>query len=346
MLSIDIAALVGFGCEAVLYGSYCILFLISCVVLSQKRRSRNLSSPVVFANCLLFLCCTAHFALEFNHFYTTLGSTGVVGYSNETPGLFGADFLISFTDLVGDLVLIYRCWMLWGKNYYVIILPLLCSFGGFACIVEVIHLLLVMNPTSPAPPASIVPLGLAGYILPLATNVMVTSLIVYRIWLSSRIVKESPVDIAQGASHRAMMFIIESGALYLVTQIVFVVLFAMQHPAEGIMAVIAAQVYGIAPTLIIIRVGLGISSEHTTNTVTSTRIEWIARPGNNMDTSGTQFTADRSMIMDNDVEIIRMKDFDFSGMRRHDEKGHEDIEIAEVELPPTSTSEHESASPV
>jgi hypothetical protein len=109
--------------------------------------------------------------------------------------------------------------------------------------VELIHILVTSNPTSPTPPPSIVPLGLAGYILPLATNVMVTSLIVYRIWFSSRVVKESPVDIGQGASRRAMMLIIESGMLYLVTQLVFVVLFAMQHPAEGIMAVIAAQIY-------------------------------------------------------------------------------------------------------
>jgi len=43
----------------------------------------------------------------------------------------GADFLISFTDLVGDMVLLYRCWMLWDKNYYVIILPLLSAVGGF-----------------------------------------------------------------------------------------------------------------------------------------------------------------------------------------------------------------------
>jgi hypothetical protein len=108
---------------------------------------------------------------------------------------------------------------------------------------EVLHLVLTTDPASPAPPAAIVPLGLAGYILPLATNVVVTSLIVYRIWMSSRIVKESPVVIGQGASHRAMMLIIESGALYLIIQFIFVVLFAIQHPAQGIVAVIATQIY-------------------------------------------------------------------------------------------------------
>lgn len=333
----DLPALIGFGCEAVLYGSYCILFIISWIVLGQKRRSPNLSSPVVFANCLLFFCCTAHFALEFNHFYTTLESTGVDGYSAETPGLMGADFLISFTDLIGDLVLVYRCWMLWGKNYYVVILPLLSAFAGFGCIMEVLHLIIVTDPTSPAPPPAITTLGLAGYILPLATNIVVTFLIVYRIWISSRIVKESPVVIGQGASHRAMMLIIESGALYLIIQFVFVVLFAIQHPALGIVAVIATQIYGIAPTLIIIRVGLGISSEHTTKAITSTRIEWIARRGDDTGTSGTQFTVEPSMA-DTDMDI-RMKDFDLTRM-----KGHDEIEIADVELAPASA--YESSSPV
>ncbi|KAG1844823.1 hypothetical protein DFJ58DRAFT_894365 [Suillus subalutaceus] len=330
----DLAALIGFGCEAVLYGSYCILFIISWIVLGQNRRSPNLSSPVVFANCLLFFCCTAHFALEFNHYYTTLESNG---FSAETPGLMGADFLISFTDLVGDLVLVYRCWMLWGQNYYVVILPLLSAFGGFACIMEVLHLVIVTDPTAPAPPAAIVPLGLAGYILPLATNIIVTTLIVYRIWMSSRIVKESPVVIGQGASYRAMMLIIESGALYLFIQFVFVVLFSMQHPAQGIVAVIATQIYGIAPTLIIIRVGLGVSSEHTTKAMTSTRIDWIARRGGDTGTSGTQFTVENSMA-ETDMDI-RMKDFDLAHM-----KGHDEIEIAEVDMAPTSN--YESASPV
>jgi len=55
--------------------------------------------------------------------------------------------------------------------------------------------------------------------------------------------KEAPIDIGQGASHRAMMLIIESGALYLATQFIFVIVFAIGHPAENIMAVIAVQIY-------------------------------------------------------------------------------------------------------
>jgi len=55
------------------------------MVLAQNRRSPNLSSPVVFANCLLFFCCTAHFALEFNHFYTTLVGFPIKSLENTYP---------------------------------------------------------------------------------------------------------------------------------------------------------------------------------------------------------------------------------------------------------------------
>lgn len=114
---------------------------------------------------------------------------------------------------------------------------------SLGCIAGVVGLLLATNPTSPAPPPALVPLGLAGYILPLCTNVMVTSLIVYRIWSSSRSIPDSPFQIGQGATRRAIILVIESGALYLLFQFVFVILFAVQNPAEGILAPMAVQIY-------------------------------------------------------------------------------------------------------
>lgn len=112
-----------------------------------------------------------------------------------------------------------------------------------ACIAGVAHLVLALDPTAPAPPSYIIPLGLAGYCLPLCTNVMVTSLIVYRIWSSSSIMPGSTETVTQSVPYRAIMLIVESGMLYLVTQLVYVILFAMNHPAVGIVAVMAVQIY-------------------------------------------------------------------------------------------------------
>lgn len=107
---------------------------------------------------------------------------------------------------------------------------------------ETMHLLLTVDPSAPVAPAAIVPLGTAGYALPLCTNVLVTALIVGRIWYASR---SASAHIASGqrTSRHAMNILIESGALYLVTQLIFVVLFALKHPAQAIVAVMAVQIY-------------------------------------------------------------------------------------------------------
>jgi hypothetical protein len=55
---------------------------------------------------------------------------GVTGFADETNALIGADLLISITDFIGELILIYRCWLLWSRNYQVIILPCLISIAS------------------------------------------------------------------------------------------------------------------------------------------------------------------------------------------------------------------------
>ena len=100
------------------------------------------------------------------------------GFANETHVLVGADILRSFSDLLAGLILLYRCWVIWGKNTLVIILPFLTALAGFgesipsppsslqrsphpalplnsapvpptACIVVVAHFVLSLTPTAP-----------------------------------------------------------------------------------------------------------------------------------------------------------------------------------------------------
>ncbi|KAI0045258.1 hypothetical protein FA95DRAFT_1607824 [Auriscalpium vulgare] len=291
-LSNDMAALIGFACETLLYGAYCVLCIVALRLFLWRRRNRDANFPIVAASIFLFLICTTHFALEFNHFYVTLGKNGVVkGYANETSPLVGADILISLADLVGDMILLYRCYLIYRKNIYIVIVPFLTAVGGLACICAVVHEVLAVSPTSPVAPSNLVPLGIAGYALPLCTNVIVTALIVGRIWfLTPRTGSEWGVTSSTTAmGHKAMEIIIESGALYLVVQAIFVTTFAMEVPSQAILAVIAAQIYGIAPTLIVIRVGMGLSTANRTTAALST---WNAKPASQVEVgySSTAFT--------------------------------------------------------
>ena len=114
-----------------------------------------------------------------------------------------------------------------------------------ACVSEALRLLSLIDPNSPVAPPSLVPLGLSGFGLPLLTNVIVTTLITMRIWyLSPRNAREiRRAQFPTGTGQAAIDIVIESGMLYLAVQLVFVILFAIRHPAQGIVAVIAVQIY-------------------------------------------------------------------------------------------------------
>ena len=94
------------------------------------------------------------------------------------------------------------------------------------------------------PPAAIVPLTTAGYALPLCTNVIATGLIVYKIWQASGAVNGvAPRPSMARTARAATAIVVESGVLYLVTQLVFVILVGIKHPAEAIVGVMAVQIY-------------------------------------------------------------------------------------------------------
>ena len=163
----------------------------------------------------------------------------------------------------------YRCWVLWGKNFWVVLLPSLTAIAGFStyfsspqltytvkhsaqtfppgCIAEVAHFIARLSSTSPVPPDAVVPLTTAGYALPLCTNVMATGLIVYKIWRTAYYTvpgtSDSTLEGTTRVAHSAMSIVVESGMLYLATQLVFVVLVSIKHPAQAIVAVMAVQIY-------------------------------------------------------------------------------------------------------
>jgi hypothetical protein len=76
---------------------------------------------------------------------------------------------------------------------------------------------------------------------------MVTGLIAGRLWYISRIpiIDEhgKPVVLKIAAGGRPMMLIIESGALYMITQFIFVVLVAIRNPAEAVLSLAGTQIY-------------------------------------------------------------------------------------------------------
>ena len=150
-------------------------------------------------------------------------------YGTGTTGSYCYLVFLQLQDLVG----LYR--PLRGTNTHL---------DKLGCIIAVAHI--APTPTSDSePPAAFIPLQTAGYVLPLCTNAIATAIILYGIRRTAPS-HDSPTSIipqTQHLSRAIMVMVVESGALYLVVQLVLVVLTALDHPAQNIIGVMAVQIY-------------------------------------------------------------------------------------------------------
>ncbi|CAK5266248.1 unnamed protein product [Mycena citricolor] len=185
--------------------------------------------------------------------------------AGETPLLLAADTSFLLADFFGQLVLIYRCYLVWGRNVWAVILPILLALGSVSCGMAVTGIVQQTSPTSNQVPVALIPMGDATFSLSIICNFITTGLIVGRLWILSRGMDAALINgKAQSLAQKAIGIIIESGLLFFLTQFVFIVLFALAHPAQAIIEPIACQVYAISPLLILVRVGMGMSYEQST----------------------------------------------------------------------------------
>lgn len=118
---------------------------------------------------------------------------------------------------------------------------------GVGCFCAAAGLTVESNSFGASPSPSIAPLVLAAYILPLCVNFILTALVVSRIWWMSRGAEWTLPTILRGGKRsvafKAIMMIVESGALYFVVQLIYLVVFSLGNNAEQIMSLIAVQIY-------------------------------------------------------------------------------------------------------
>ncbi|KAF8649397.1 hypothetical protein AX16_005838 [Volvariella volvacea WC 439] len=177
-----------------------------------------------------------------------------------------SDMIFNLADLLGELVLMYRCWTIWHKKLYILIVPCIIWCAFFAVLVVSMYRISHMDDV--IAPRSMLPLGTSAFALPLAFNIIVSLLVIGRLWYFSQQQKRTSPNpgtlislhrALQKHLHNAMLITIEAGLMYIVVQAVLTGLIAAGHPAQLMWSNMAAQIYGIAPTLILVRVGLGHS---------------------------------------------------------------------------------------
>ncbi|KAJ7085329.1 hypothetical protein C8R43DRAFT_1051517 [Mycena crocata] len=172
------------------------------------------------------------------------------------------DIILATNNLMTDLLFLYRCYVIWGSRKRILVVPsvlilatvvvaLICGLGYYG----LINVDFYIDPR--------VPFSMG------ATNILLMSLTAGRIWYIRR---EGQVVTGQRFRKRyntAVAIILESGLLYCICVIIYVVSVSLNHGStfatifNGVSWGMVQLGVNIVPTLILVRVGMGRSTENT-----------------------------------------------------------------------------------
>ncbi|EMD32283.1 hypothetical protein CERSUDRAFT_88299 [Gelatoporia subvermispora B] len=175
--------------------------------------------------------------------------------------------------LIGDAILVYRCWVVYDGRIMVIIASSLMWMATFVLSMLVIVRSAAIDTASGINDPSLKPYITSVFTLTVALNIITTSLIILRIM---RIGGEVRQYIAgHRKMHYAIRIIVESGLLYTLTAFVMLVTVVTKTNADYIPADSLIQVTGIAFDLMIIR----FDNHLNKTTVIESAIRFSCRPG-------------------------------------------------------------------
>ncbi|KAF8881473.1 hypothetical protein BD779DRAFT_1012304 [Infundibulicybe gibba] len=194
----------------------------------------------------------------------------------DAVGKVGLCWLVIFItiDLMAEMILLYRCWIVWGRRWVIVAVPGFLAFialgQGFAYAGLVKFSLDSVN-FSEKFGGLIAHIGIAAYSISLVVSALTTTLIVTKILLTSRRVHSAPGSNLHRPLRVIAAMLIESGLLMFAFQLVFVVLLSFNPTIVSIVTGSTAQIYGITPSLLNIRVMMGAAYGETTEKMASLR---------------------------------------------------------------------------
>ncbi|KDR71299.1 hypothetical protein GALMADRAFT_143993 [Galerina marginata CBS 339.88] len=246
--------------------------VLSTVWVIVSRTTNSVAKKCIWVALTLsmYISSTIHCSLNWNHLVNSAkesvggNSTGfstALLHPSPKVEIVGASFF-AFNIAMADLILAWRCWIVWQRRWYFAVIPVCGSITGIVLAGLAIHSKVVLQEANVAVNViqqhsrTFVSMSNAFFSLSIATSLTATVLISLRIFLSQRAFRKAGLKFSYNS---VIEIVVESAALYSITLLLFVI-FESQHnallyyPQE-----IHAQVSGIAPTLIVLRVASGNS---------------------------------------------------------------------------------------
>jgi hypothetical protein len=273
-LSFSSSELLALCFESVLYGVYLVL-LTDCVkvLINKRRRRAGGNVRLILISASLFLLITWHQVIDALRLYMAYKDSETdkgadLYYFNVTSMLSVMKTSVYLIEtLASDLFILYRCYVVWNSNIFVVILPLILYLAdagtGIAAVYTLSQLTAKQSPEFSLEQERVT---ISFFSCTLAVNTVCTGLIAFRIWRTQRQTRDAKMG--ANLSHVSII-VIESGAIYLSVLACNVAAFVLKSNMFNIFLDMTSPIIGIVFTLIIVRVGRGVSSEDTRRTMQS-----------------------------------------------------------------------------
>ncbi|KZW00984.1 hypothetical protein EXIGLDRAFT_830404 [Exidia glandulosa HHB12029] len=262
--------------HALVYGVHATLFFICFIALVKRRRTHPRQSYAYIAYILThFVFATTAFA-AFSYIAQVAfvvrpsfpeGPHDYLMNSLSYWSLHVVYILYMCTSWLQDLLLIWRCCMFWNHNVYVLIVPfalVLASFAtGSVYLVEIGRRGVTSTQSLPFH------LFETYWAVEITTTTVITTMIAGKL-IYTRCQLKTVIGKSQLKPYLTVAaMVIESGILFSVAALGFLVSYACQSPFQSVALCVVAQITSIAPLLIILRVAQGDSiTQETSQEVT------------------------------------------------------------------------------
>ncbi|KZV60852.1 hypothetical protein PENSPDRAFT_619755 [Peniophora sp. CONT] len=270
MIEIDVSELAGIVCEGILFGTFLTLVLTALWILFEKRGRGQRNLPFIGAALVMLGLSFAQIIVDtiniFRAFIPLDRAQRILFLVNVTEPIFAAKHSIFFTQmLVGDAIVIFRAYIVWDRNYWVILVPVLCWIGSGVSAYQTIW---AVRHIASASIVGETKWGLAVFALSLSANGIATGLIAWRILKHARAMSRSVVSSGPRLGPVARI-VLESGAVNAAYLLAYLIVLQSGSHGLEIMANISTPLVGIIYSVVIIR---ATRSSRSSNTMSSRSI--------------------------------------------------------------------------
>ncbi|KAJ7720405.1 hypothetical protein B0H16DRAFT_1474396 [Mycena metata] len=223
---------------------------------------KTLQARVEFASSILmFAVATAHVAMSCYRMirgYVDFGNApggpvSFLGVISHWTHIFN-DVLFTIQSLLGDAMAVYRCWVLWDRDYKFLILPLALLIVNFVSGCKVTTGFARVRPGGSIFDSSLSTWITIFFSVAVVQNIITTGLMALRLWLTER--KSPRFRMDGGAFLPVIRILVESAALYLFLEILLLVFYSLSYNVQYIVLDAMTPTIGITFGMITVRVML------------------------------------------------------------------------------------------